>query len=143
MNLENKDEKLPFELGEIRNISLPKKLDQVIFETSLKEGRSYLGMLIHLLCLGYHCFSFDPSLYLDDIKSDPTGPKKVKKSVPLSVRFEVFKRDGFTCQYCGKKPPEAVLEVDHVTPESKGGTNTIENFKTSCFECNRGKGSKE
>ena len=58
------------------------------------------------------------------------------------LRFEVFKRDGFTCRYCGKRPPETVLEVDHIIPRSKGGTDIIENLVTSCFECNRGKSNR-
>jgi len=55
------------------------------------------------------------------------------------MRFEVFKRDSFTCQYCGKKAPDVVLEVDHVDPISKGGKTVILNLVTSCFSCNRGK----
>lgn len=60
---------------------------------------------------------------------------------PLSkkLRFEVFKRDAFTCQYCGKKAPDVVLEVDHIKPVSKGGKNELLNLVTACFECNRGK----
>ena len=54
-------------------------------------------------------------------------------------RFEVFKRDGFICQYCGKTPPNIILEVDHINPISKGGSDDINNLLTSCFECNRGK----
>jgi len=56
------------------------------------------------------------------------------------LRFEVFKRDNFTCRYCGRKTPDVILEVDHVIPKSKGGKDEIENLVTSCFECNRGKG---
>lgn len=59
-----------------------------------------------------------------------------------SLRFEVFKRDNFTCRYCGKKSPEAILEVDHIHPESKGGLTELENLVTACFECNRGKGAQ-
>lgn len=55
------------------------------------------------------------------------------------LRFEVFKRDAFTCQYCGKKAPDVVLEVDHIKPVSKGGKNELLNLVTACFECNRGK----
>lgn len=55
-------------------------------------------------------------------------------------RFEVFKRDGFTCQYCGRTPPEVILELDHIIPKSKGGTDNIDNYITACFDCNRGKG---
>lgn len=66
-----------------------------------------------------------------------------RKSLTKKIRFEVFKRDGFVCQYCGERPPSVVLEVDHLTPVSKGGTNHIDNLATSCFDCNRGKGATE
>jgi CRISPR/Cas system Type II protein with McrA/HNH and RuvC-like nuclease domain len=66
-----------------------------------------------------------------------------RKSITKKLRFEVFKRDLFKCQYCGNHPPEIVLEIDHIKPVSKGGTNDIENLITSCFDCNRGKSDKE
>lgn len=56
------------------------------------------------------------------------------------IRFDVFKRDGFTCQYCGRTPPAVVLELDHIMPRSKGGPDNVDNYITTCFECNRGKG---
>jgi hypothetical protein len=62
-----------------------------------------------------------------------------RKSLSKKVRFEVFKRDSFKCQYCGSVPPSVVLEIDHIKPVSKGGTNSIDNLLTSCFNCNRGK----
>ena len=62
-----------------------------------------------------------------------------RKQLGNKIRFEVFKRDKFTCQYCGKKSPDIVLNVDHIKPVSKGGTNDIINLITSCFECNSGK----
>jgi hypothetical protein len=55
------------------------------------------------------------------------------------LRFEVFKRDKFTCQYCGRKSPDIVLQVDHVLPVSVGGQNIAENLVTSCVDCNAGK----
>lgn len=63
--------------------------------------------------------------------------------VPLkkSLRFNVFKRDAFCCQYCGATPPNVVLEVDHIHPVSQGGKDTIDNLLTACFDCNRGKGA--
>lgn len=67
--------------------------------------------------------------------------KKITKqrSISKRIRFEVFKRDKFTCQYCGKKAPDVILEVDHINPKSKGGSDKILNLTTSCYECNRGK----
>lgn len=66
-----------------------------------------------------------------------------RKSLSTKLRFDVFKRDLFSCQYCGKTPPTVILEVDHIMPVSKNGTNDIDNLITSCFECNRGKGANE
>lgn len=62
-----------------------------------------------------------------------------RKQLSKKTRFEVFKRDGFSCQYCGANPPNVVLECDHIDSVSKGGSNEIDNLITSCFDCNRGK----
>jgi len=66
-----------------------------------------------------------------------------RQSIKKSVRFEVFKRDSFTCQYCGKAAPDVVLHVDHIKPVSKGGENDLLNLITSCADCNLGKGARE
>lgn len=66
-----------------------------------------------------------------------------RKSISKKTRFEVFKRDKFTCQYCGKQAPDVVLEIDHIKPVSKGGNNGIMNLITSCRDCNRGKSNRE
>jgi len=57
----------------------------------------------------------------------------------LKLRFEIFERDNFTCQYCGRKAPNVVLNIDHIYPKSKGGLNKKNNYRTSCSECNIGK----
>lgn len=59
--------------------------------------------------------------------------------ITKKIRFEIFKRDGFKCAYCGKAPPTVILEVDHIEPKSKGGKDDINNYLTACFDCNRGK----
>lgn len=59
-----------------------------------------------------------------------------------SLRFEIFKRDSFTCRYCGQTPPSAILEIDHVIPLSAGGDDDPVNLVTSCFLCNRGKSAR-
>ena len=61
--------------------------------------------------------------------------------VSRKLRFEVFKRDNFTCQYCGRKTPDVILEIDHIIPIAEGGDSDIQNLTTSCYECNRGKGA--
>lgn len=67
----------------------------------------------------------------------------MRKALSKSLRFEIFKRDKFTCQYCGQKSPEVILHVDHIDPVSKGGNNEILNLITSCYDCNMGKGNKK
>lgn len=66
-----------------------------------------------------------------------------RKAIPKKIRFEVLKRDKFTCQYCGRQAPDVVLNIDHITPIAKGGTNDITNLITSCFDCNSGKSDRE
>lgn len=63
-----------------------------------------------------------------------------RKTISKKLRFEIFKRDRFTCQYCGRMAPEVILEVDHIKPVAEGGKNDILNLVTSCRNCNRGKG---
>ena len=62
--------------------------------------------------------------------------------VSARTRYKIFVRDNFTCQYCGQNISDdenIKLEVEHVIPKSKGGTDTFNNLVTSCFRCNRGK----
>ena len=62
-----------------------------------------------------------------------------RKSLSKRLRCDVFKRDDFTCQYCGAHPPAVVLECDHVVPVAEGGENDFYNLVTACMGCNRGK----
>lgn len=64
-----------------------------------------------------------------------------RKALGKKLRFEVFKRDGFACQYCGAHPPSVILHIDHVHPIAEGGSNDIDNLITSCVGCNQGKGA--
>jgi hypothetical protein len=66
----------------------------------------------------------------------------IRKAISKRVRFEVFKRDSFTCQYCGCKAPEVILWIDHIVPVAKGGKNDILNLVTACEPCNAGKSAK-
>ena len=60
-----------------------------------------------------------------------------RENISDYMRFQVLKRDKFTCQYCGKSGVE--LEVDHIKPVAHGGSNDLGNLITSCKNCNRGK----
>lgn len=65
-----------------------------------------------------------------------------RKPLSKMLRFEVFKRDGFTCVYCGAQPPKVVLHCDHVIAVAAGGPNDIDNLVTACEACNLGKGAR-
>lgn len=69
-----------------------------------------------------------------------TKPKRAL--IPQGVRFDVFRRDNFTCQYCGQKSPDVTLECDHIVAVANGGSDDPSNLITACFDCNRGKGTK-
>jgi 5-methylcytosine-specific restriction endonuclease McrA len=64
-----------------------------------------------------------------------------KRHVRFS-RFNIYARDNNTCQYCGKRLPRTELNLDHVTPRSRGGLSTWENVVCSCHNCNRRKGGR-
>lgn len=63
-------------------------------------------------------------------------------TIPQSLRFEVFKRDSFKCQYCGANAPDVLLHLDHIKAVVDGGTNDITNLVTACATCNLGKGRR-
>ncbi|MDQ4074911.1 MAG: HNH endonuclease [Chloroflexota bacterium] len=62
-------------------------------------------------------------------------------TLPLNRR-NVFIRDGYTCQYCGRQPGRAHLTLDHLLPRSRGGTLKWENVVTACASCNQRKGDR-
>ena len=56
------------------------------------------------------------------------------------TRLEVFKRDRYSCQYCGKEVRQ--LTLDHVIPRFRGGEHTWENVVSACVACNRRKAGR-
>lgn len=67
---------------------------------------------------------------------DPRGPR----TAAPALRFAVFRRDSFACQYCGRAAPHVALHVDHVKPWADGGRTELANLRTACDSCNLGKG---
>lgn len=64
-----------------------------------------------------------------------------EKSVVFS-RKNLFKRDKYTCMYCGVQPGPSELTIDHVMPKSRGGKSTWENSVLACVECNKVKANR-
>jgi 5-methylcytosine-specific restriction endonuclease McrA len=70
------------------------------------------------------------------------GRTKHRRGVSPKIRRQVLSRDGFKCKECGAMPSEhrdVWLEIDHIIPVSKGGTNSMDNLQTLCDACNSGK----
>jgi len=61
--------------------------------------------------------------------------------VPFT-RANIFRRDGYRCQYCGRDVASQDLTFDHVIPAARGGPRTWENIVTACVPCNRRKGAR-
>ncbi len=57
-------------------------------------------------------------------------------------RINIWKRDRYQCQYCGKRPPSKDLTLDHVMPRAQGGIFSWENIVLACFTCNQKKAGR-
>jgi hypothetical protein len=58
-------------------------------------------------------------------------------------RLAIYLRDGMACVWCGSSVEDgASLTLDHVVPDSKGGTNDAPNLVTSCHRCNSSRGNR-
>ena len=66
--------------------------------------------------------------------------RRAPRSGRKLTRLEVFKRDRYICQYCGKETRQ--LTLDHVLPRYRGGQHTWENVVSACVPCNRRKAGR-
>jgi hypothetical protein len=62
-------------------------------------------------------------------------------AISKRLRYEVLRRDNYTCRYCGARAPEVKITVDHVVPVALGGTDEPSNLAAACGDCNGGKTS--
>ena len=58
------------------------------------------------------------------------------------ARSNIYKRDRFTCQYCGKRPGTAELTIEHIVPRSRGGVSSWTNCVAACVQCNSRKANQ-
>lgn len=63
--------------------------------------------------------------------------------IPDSARYMILKESGQRCALCGATKAERPLDVDHIRPRSRGGTNDLWNLQVLCSKCNRSKGNKD
>lgn len=71
-----------------------------------------------------------------------TEYNRVPRNLVAFNRRNLFKRDGYTCQYCNARPGSEELTIDHILPRSRGGTSTWENCVLACLQCNKRKADK-
>lgn len=81
----------------------------------------------------------DNTLAAESNDNKPAQQTKNRQTLSLHKRFFILKRDQFACKKCGASGHGVKLEVDHIVPFSKGGSDNLSNLKTLCFECNQGK----
>jgi 5-methylcytosine-specific restriction endonuclease McrA len=87
-------------------------------------------LVMHTSTREYTCPSVIRLLYL------------IKRVHPVAklTRREVFQRDNYTCQYCGRQTKD--LTIDHVMPRHRGGPRRWENLVSACRSCNHRKGGR-
>ncbi len=71
-----------------------------------------------------------------------TGYSGVGDQTVTFSRLNLYRRDRYTCQYCGARPGSKDLTVDHILPRSRGGALSWENCVLACVSCNKRKGSR-
>ena len=64
---------------------------------------------------------------------------KTRKSISKKDRLNVLRRDKYICGYCDKKKKAQNLVIDHIIPVAYGGFHGVENWVSSCRNCNRQK----
>jgi len=71
-----------------------------------------------------------------------TSYDRVPSNKVTFSRRNIFKRDRFTCQYCGQQPVSEELTIDHVVPRSRGGLSSWTNCVLACVDCNTRKANR-
>lgn len=81
------------------------------------------------------------SIHIAPIIASLGDHRQGKHHAPLDNRL-LFRRDDYTCLYCGEQFPHSQLSRDHVVPKAAGGKDTWTNLVTACKRCNHHKGPR-
>ena len=71
-----------------------------------------------------------------------TGYDRLPSAKVAFSRRNIFKRDHYTCQYCGVQPGSEELTIDHVVPRAQGGESRWDNCVLACLACNKSKADR-
>ena len=79
-----------------------------------------------------------------DKRADPWAHRRVSAGyVSGSLQYEVLKRAASRCELCGVSSEVRALQVDHIIPRSRGGTDDLSNLQSLCYSCNAKKGNRD
>lgn len=93
-------------------------------------------------CKVYGCFLLNRTKIWVCVKSNNAVKTNKRRVIGPKLRWHVFEKYKRACCVCGSRASDGVkLEIDHIVPVSKGGTNDLENLQILCEHCNRGKGA--
>lgn len=108
------------------------------FELCIQCGKQKLPTIINKI-FGY----FNSENPCGEWNPFPPEIPKAKKRRPLSLRdrWRIIARDGRRCVVCGQDGQSSPLVVDHIIPIAEGGTDSDDNLRTLCQDCNSGKGA--
>jgi hypothetical protein len=114
-------------------------LDEPFYPGTRSRGSSWVVLDSEGLEREWLTAGSDPA---DSRVLDRSTGKGRSRTLRASIRFEVLRRDEYTCRYCGRRAPNVRLHVDHKLAWSRGGSDDFDNLVTACADCNLGKGAR-
>jgi len=137
---------------DLENVNNTADVYEWIAHMSAKNTRLYGDSCVYFLCQAFEDICKQSNINLRAKNAEFKGLKiaakyykcvQVKRNVSMRTRHKILERDGFKCLDCGATPASgALLEIDHIIPISKGGSNDQSNLRTLCSNCNRGKSDR-
>jgi hypothetical protein len=126
-------------LDDIRKVAGQLKTTRLIQKQYLRHGRYSRKSIQRLFGCWLHAVTAAGFIA---VRHYQPRPGRGKRTINVSLRFQVLRRDQFRCRACGRSPAThkgVTLQVDHIIPWSRGGSSQPSNLQTLCNLCNRGK----